>query len=208
MAARDSNQKGFGLIGVPLLIAVVLALAVVGWAVYRHGHKNSTKSDATSSTSQTGAQQTKSSTDQPAQTAPQYLTIKEWGVQIPLSSAVSDAYYVVPTGISNDADGKPSAINFGLASKNTACGTVTGSPTDYNALGSIVRALPTDKDPVSGKLYTQLDPNGATIDGYYYGYADASLKSKSCVSQTTIQDIDAGFAAAVKSAAATTATAN
>src|SRR5216683_7521847 len=43
-----------------------------------------------------------------------YLTVKEWGVKLPLSSTISDAYYVVPVGISPDADGQPSGILLGL----------------------------------------------------------------------------------------------
>jgi type II secretory pathway pseudopilin PulG len=199
---QREHQSGFGTVEVLLVVLVVAILAVGGFVVYQRHNNTSTKTNAATSTSQTNTQQsnTTSTQSQP----PSYLTIKEWGVKIPLSSSISDAYYVIPQGISNDADGKPSAINFGLASLNSSCGTVTGGPTDYNSLGSIVRALPTDTDPVSGKLYTQLDPNGVTIAGYYYGYADASLKSKTCISSTSVQSVDSAFATAVKSAVTAT----
>ena len=70
-----------------------------------------------------------------------------------------------------------------------------------NNLGAITRTLPTDKDPVSGKLFTELEPNGAIINGYYYGFADEGLKSRTCVPAVTVQALDAAFAAAIRKVA-------
>lgn len=207
---RQEHQSGFSTVEILLVVLVIAVLAVSGSVVYLH-HKTTTAAKtnaATTNPAQSTGQQTSTTTTQPATTTTQYITVKEWGVKLPLSDSIKDAYYVVPTGISDDSDGKPSAIDFGLTSLNSSCGTVTGGPTDYNSLGSIIRALPTDTDPVSGKLYTQLDPNGVTIGGYYYGYADASIKNKTCSSQTTLQSIDSAFATAAKNTAAVTATTN
>lgn len=203
---RREHQSGFGTTVILLVVLVVAAVAVTGLVVYqRHKNTNAKNSAATNSSQSTGQQQSTTST-QPAQTTIQYLTIKEWGVKIPLSDTIKDAYYVVPIGISNNADGKPSAVDFGLTSLNSSCGTVTSDSTNFShVLGSIVRALPTETDPVSGKLYTQLDPNGTTIGGYYYGYAGAELKNKTCASATTIQSVDSAFATAAKGAVAATA---
>ncbi len=138
------------------------------------------------------------------QTMMAYLTIKEWGVKMPLSAAIKDAYYVVPTGISLDADKRPSAILLGLTSRNSSCGTVAPDGSGYaNSFGEIVRALPTDKDPVSDKLYTELLPGGTTIGNYYYGYS-SNVKSKTCVPQSTLESIDSAFVTAAKGIVATT----
>src|SRR5258708_35931538 len=137
----------------------------------------------------------------PTQRAPRvaYMTSKKWGVKLPLSESIKDAYYVVPTGISLNADGLPSGIFLGLTSRNSNCGTIssTGRGTE-NTLGEIVRSLPTDHDPVSGKLYTQLNPDGVTINAYYYGYTSSS-KNNTCAPATTLQSINSDFVTATKS---------
>ena len=200
---KDMGDSGFSLFETLVVIAIVVVLGLGGWYVYHREHKAKTTADATSQTN-TGTtptqQQANSTTQTPATT---YLDIKEWGVKIPLSSRIQDAYYTVPAGISNDEDGRPSAVSLGLTSLNSGCGTVTSdSAGSSNALGSIVRALPTDTDPVSGKSYTELDPAGTTIAGYYYGYADAGLKGKTCSDSATVQSIDAAFSSALRHASA------
>lgn len=205
---RRDHQSGFGTTVVLLAVLVVAVLAVTGLVVYQH-HKSNTKSAAATSSPTTTTQPKSTTTTQPAQATTQYLTIKEWGVKLPLSDSIKDAYYVVPAGISPNGDGKPSSIDFGLTSQNSSCGIVTSDSSSFShTLGSIVRALPTETDPVSGKPYTQLDPNGTTIGSYYYGYANAELKNKTCTSATTIQSIDSAFAAAVKGAVSATSTTN
>jgi len=109
-------------------------------------------------------------------------------------------------GISNDEDGRPSGIYLSVASLKNSCGDISVGNTDISvekAVGEIVRSLPTDQDPVSGKLYTQLNPNGTTIGDYYYGYTDA-ISDKTCASQNLLQSIDSAFADAAKSIVATT----
>ena len=171
------------------LILVVLAfISGLSWHIYHE------RNDAAKNT----AQQKSTSSTKITQPVTQYLTMKEWGVKIPLSSTISDAYYVVPTGISPDADGLPSGVIFGLKLLNSSCGTVSADPTGYNNdVGSIVRALPTDSDPVSGKTYTQLYPNGVTINGYYYGYSSGTT-TKKCANTTTLRSINSAFTIAVK----------
>jgi hypothetical protein len=200
------NQKGFGLVGV---LAVVLAVGIIGaggWLVYKNHNKKSVASD-TSVSSQTSSKQTLSNSSQTQQTATQYLDIKEWGVKIPLSSQIADAYYVVPSGISNDADGKPSGVYLSTKSLNESCGDASAGNTNISikdAVGGIVRVLPTDTDPVTGKLYMQLDPSGVTLGDYYYGYG-SDISNKTCASTTLLQSIDSAFATAVKNAVSDTA---
>lgn len=198
---RQRRQAGFSIIVEAMIVSVAATVVVTaGLFVYQHNRTKAT--DAAANSSQTTTQQAPTTLPAPTVT---YLTIKEWGIKLPLSANIKDAYYVVDPGVSTNEDGKPSAIEFGLKSQDANCGPVTGTNSGYtHALGAIVRALPTDTDPVSGKLYTQLDPNGVTIGDYYYGYANASLTSKTCVSAPGIQSIDSALANAVKAATAST----
>ena len=181
-----------------VLLLLLILIAGIGLYGYRYYHDKHLTKSAAAISSQTTDQQKSTTGTQPSQPTTQYLTIPEWGVKIPLSDSIKDAYYVWP-GASNDEDGLESAINLGVASLNSSCGEVSSSNQGYdNALGGVVRTLPTDTDPVSGKLYSQLEPNGVTIGGYYYGYADASLKKKTCASQATLQAIDLAFSSAIK----------
>ena len=191
------DQSGFSVIEALLAVLVVAVLAVICLVVYQHHKSIPAKSSAAANTTQTTTLPTSTTTTQPAQVATQYLTIKEWGVKLPLSSTISDAYYSVGGNVGTD--GKPNTIWLGLTSLNSSgCNASPDNPSSFKPLGAIVRVLPTDKDPGTGKLYTQQDPNGTTINGYYYGYASNISKDSSCASATTLQSIDSAFAAAAK----------
>lgn len=201
MTIKKLNQQGFGLTELIVIVVVLVVVIAGGITVYKHG-KNDTKNDATT-VSKTSSKGTEADNSQTAQTdKQQYLVIKEWGIQIPLSDTLKDAYYVVSIGTSDNQDGKPSAISIGLPSLDASCGKVTdGSSGADRAPGAIVRSLLTETDPVTGKLYTELEPSGVTIDGYYYGYATKGIgRIKDCTSPQESQAIDSAFATAIKSA--------
>jgi len=103
---QSTGQSGFSVIELVLIVLVFAALAGTGLAVYRHNMSTSTKSALNTGQPQTTSQakgttnthptQT-TSTTQPAQTATQYLTIKEWGVRMKLTSDTASLYYVLGT---------------------------------------------------------------------------------------------------------------
>jgi len=200
MKGTASKQTGFSIVEGVLAILVVLALGATSFAVYQRIKSSSTTTDAASNPNQ-------STNQQPVTTAPAptvtYLTIKEWSVKLPLSDSIKDAYYTFE-GSNSGSDGLPNTAWLGLTSLNcTGCNISTTGPTDTNKpIGSIFRVLPTDRDPVTGSLYTQQYPNGVTIGSYYYGYAP--WENKSCASATTLQSIDTAFSAAAKSTATAT----
>jgi len=207
---QREHQSGFSTVEVLLVVLVVAVLAVGGFVVYQHHKSTSAKNTAATGSSQTATQPQSTTTTQTQQPAAQYLDIKEWGVKLPLSTSISDAYYVIPQGISYNADGKPSGLYVDVTSLNASCGDASAGNTNRsieNAVGEIVRSLPTDSDPVSGKLYTQLLPNGTTIGGYYYGYS-SDISGKTCASANTLQSIDSAFATATKNAISASSTAN
>lgn len=196
MRVRD-HQLRFGSVQIALIAFVIAALVVTGLVLYQRHRPISAMNSAATSQTQTTAQPQSKAAAQPGPTVA-YLQIKEWGVKLPLSDNIKDAYYVVPLGVSKNQDGQPSGILLGLTSLNGSCGTLTNTGRgSADALGEIVRTLPSDKDPVSGKPFAQLNPGGSTIAGYYYGYTSSS-KNKTCASATTLQSIDSAFGTAVK----------
>jgi len=203
---QQDHQSGFSAIVVSFIVLAVTVLAVTGLVAYRHHKPSSAKNSAATSITQTTTQPQSTKTTQTQQATTHYLTIKEWGVKLPLSSSIQDAYYIVPTGITDDADGRPSGIYVAVSSLKNTCGDISAGNTNTSiekAVGEIVRSLPTDKDPVSGKLYTQLNPNGTTIGGYYYGYL-SGIAGKTCASQNLLQSVDSTFATATKGAVTAT----
>lgn len=168
-----------------IALLVVAALAGIGgyWYHHHNAKQSVNNASATVSKANTGTKNTQ-----------QYLDIKEWGVRLPLSSSISDAYYVASTS-SKDSNSQPNTMWLGLKSLDSkgcaAAQANTGGPYPL----ALLRVDPTATDPVSGTLYTTLDPNGVTIKGYFYAY-HSGVKGKTCASQTQLDAIDAAFKAA------------
>jgi hypothetical protein len=176
-----------------IIIIVVIVIGALGLYVH-HKSKPGVNNDALPSSSQTKSQQ---STPSKTETTTKYLVIKEWGVELPLSSAVSDAYYTVQ-GSSTGTDGLPDTAWIGLASLNASgCDIATTDPSSSaTPLGSVIRVLPTDTDPVTGELYAHQDPNGVTINGFYYAFLP--WKNATCAPANALQTDDKAFAMAIK----------
>jgi hypothetical protein len=192
---QRKNQTGFGTVGILLIVLVVVAvLGVSGFLVYqRHNKPSSTKNNAATSTTQTSTQPNNTTTTQTQTTTTQYLTITQWGVKIPLSSEINDAYYTPSVGSSVGADKQPNTMLVGLKSLDSSGCTATNT----TAIALIFRALPTETDSATGKLLTQEYPNGVTLGNYFYAYQN--LNSTSCkASASTIQSVDSAFTTAVK----------
>ncbi len=188
--ATNLRSRGFAHIGIVILILVLAVIGGAGVYVYHANHKAKASTVLNKSTNNS------SPTPSPQSTT-HYLEIKEWSVKLPLSSSIEDAYYTVQ-GSSTGADGLPNTAWLGLTSLNSSgCNVAnTGPATSATPIGSIIRVLPTDHDPVTGKLYTQQYPNGVTVSGYFYAFkpwGDAK-----CASASTLQSIDAAFGVAVQ----------
>lgn len=197
MTNRTKTQNGFSTITIAVALILVLVIAGIGFTVFNRSSDTKTAIAPTEGApnSQQPIDQQPAAPERPVTT---YLEIKEWGVKLPLSDAIKDAYYVVPNGISKNADGRPSGIIIGITSLNDSCGIVTSRSEDFQkAFAEIVRTLPTNKYPTSGKAYTEQFPIGVTIDGYYYGYAKF-LYEKLCEPQDKLQAIDDALANATK----------
>jgi hypothetical protein len=204
---RREHQSGFGTVKIVLTVSVIAVMAVTGLVLYQQHKPNSANNSAATSQTQATTQPQSTTTTQPAAATAQYLTIKEWGVKLPLSGNIKDAYYEVSTG-SVDANGQPNTMWLGLTSHNGGdCdATKANKPgaTIISDIGVLGRALPTDHEPVLGTLYTQLYP-GVTIGKYYYFYISGT-KGKTCAPAATLHSIDSAFSTAAKGIV--TATAN
>jgi len=204
---RREHQSGFSTTLLLLVVLVVAALAVTGLELDQHHKPGSAMNSAATSTTQATTQPQGSTSAQAQQTTSQYLTIKEWGVKLPLSSNIKDAYYVVSTG-SADTNGQPNTMWLGLTSHNgDGCDAKKANnpgATIIPDIGVLGRALPADREPVLGTLYTQLYP-GVTIGKYYYFYISGT-KGKTCAPAATLHSIDSAFSTAAKGIV--TATAN
>lgn len=181
------NSKGFGLVAVLLAILVLAAAGGAGAYVYQTNH--TVKTTPTTTSSSMKKQQS-------------YLAVKEWGVKLPLTETIEDAYYVVSVS-SQDSNGQPNTMWLGLMSLNSkGCNAVLANQGQSTPLGALLRVYPTETDPVSGKSYKQLFPNGVMIGNYYYAYMSWT-KNKTCASASQLQAIDSAFATAAKNAVGT-----
>jgi hypothetical protein len=189
------DQSGFSPIEVLLIVLVIAALALTGYVFFQRHKPTSVKNNAATSKTQ--------STTQP--TTP-YLTIKEWGIKLPLSDSIKDAYYVVGTSFSNDPDGLPSGVFLGLTSlSGKSCNPSNNNNGGRGAVGAILRFLPSETDAVTGQQLTQKYPNGTTIGSYYYGY-QSGINNNPCAPASILHSTDTAFAVAAKGIVSTTTT--
>ena len=199
---QHGHQIGFGTVEFSLVILLAVVVGLAGVLVYqRHDKTNMLKSTASTTSSLPSSQTERTAPTQPPATTTQYLAIKEWGIKLPLTDSIKDAYYVVAT---NSTD----TLWLGLSSLDTSsCKASLGNTAGANApIGAIVRVTSTELEPVQGKPYSQLYP-GATVGNYYYAYISGT-KGKSCASTATLQSIDSAFATASKNTVTATGPAN
>src|SRR5260370_11166489 len=150
---QREHQSWFSAVRISLSVLVIAALAVTGLVLYQHYKPSNASNSAATSTTQTTSQPQSTATTQAAPTVA-YLTIKEWGVKLPLPNSIKDAYYSIGGNVGKD--GLPNTAWLGLTSLNShGCNATNDDSPSFKPIGSIVRVLPTDTDPVSGKLYTQ-----------------------------------------------------
>lgn len=152
-------QKSHGFSTVEIVI-VFLVLAIIGFSgflVFKHNHKaaNSSSSPTTSKTSA----KPDTSSNQPAQTAQQYMVISEWGVQLTLDSTTSSLYYYI----------KPNLPNVVYLSLKTVSNIAPKCAADQLSLGAISRLTSEEhnaalNDPSKGT------PGIIPIGSYWFGF--------------------------------------
>ena len=169
-----SQHKQSGFAVVELLLTLIL-LAIVGFTGYYVWHSQKQTDKTLNTTDKSSAVTTKPKTTASAQ---QYLTIKEWGVKIPLSADLAGAYYTTMPSV-------PGAVYLSVdAYKGTDCAA------DQTSLGALNRFTATDKDDDGNTLLSD-SPTAVKVGTYYYDYLHPQA---ACDGRTT--NSTAGFDAA------------
>jgi hypothetical protein len=190
------KQKGFGVIPVVAAVIVILAIGFVGWHTM-HSNKTAKKNDATTTSPAPPPASPATNTSPTQSPTSGYLIINEWGVKLPLTSGVYDAYYVVSTN-NKDPNGDPNTMWLGLKSlDDSGCAAAQANTGGAYPLGALMRTAADATDPLSGEPVKQRYPNGAVVGNYYYAFNDGT-NGKTCASQETLQSVSAAFATAAK----------
>ena len=154
MSMLMAKNKGFGIVGVVLIIAGLAIAGFVGWRVYESYAKDANSKNSNSQSNTNGSRSTAT-----------YLDIKEFGVKIKLSDSIKDATYYYD---SEYATKYPTTPYISISTKSLADnsnGTCSASAS-ISPLGMIQR-FSSDQDGLGNKLV----PNNTTIfkiRGYYY----------------------------------------
>jgi hypothetical protein len=127
---------------------------------------------------------------QKIQPGTQYLTIKEWGVKVPLSSEISDAKYLVKSASSNFA-----AVSVASLDK-TYCRV------DDVTTGSYVRFTAKDVNGIDGGSLLKQFPTAVKIGPYYYAYEPAQDGCTEQIGADRVTLIRNAFETAIKSVVA------
>jgi Tfp pilus assembly protein PilV len=167
---QSTGQPGFGIIEVLLVVLVVAGLAVTSLAVYQHSTSTSTKSAATTGEPQTTSQSKRNtntqptqitSTTQPAQTTTQYLTIKEWGVRMKLTSDTASLYYY----LTSDSYG-----DYAYLSLKTISDIAPDCAANKTALAVIFRQTPAQRQYAEDNQSDGYIPADTQLGNYWYGF--------------------------------------
>jgi hypothetical protein len=166
MKNKSINKKQPGFITLESLLMAVIFLLVLGIGYYVwHANRQTNKlyTAATNTSSETANLKKEKLTPKPA-AGQQYLIIKEWGVKLPLSNGILNAYYSVSSP-QNPLD----QMNLSLDTlKQTQCKAEASPPS------VIFRYTDKDMDPVSGNFMAQMYGTAHKIDKYYYYVANAN----------------------------------
>lgn len=95
MRKLNQDQRGFGSIEILLLVVIVGALGFTGWYVWHSKQQADSTYANTAKSARSSSLTTKKSTLVTPRASPTYLTIKEWGVKLPLDNDDKGAYYTI-----------------------------------------------------------------------------------------------------------------
>lgn len=154
------NQSGFGVVEVLIIVLVIAALAGTIYAAYQRLKHTGAKNSAATSQHQ--------ATTQPAQTATQYFTIKEWGVRAPYSGNLKLSYT-----LSSTSSGGGSAVfsSDQLTALSNACIGGGGAITRWAPYDQVSEGPPDANTPTAANFFAGKDPSTfpyAHIGNYYY----------------------------------------
>ncbi len=208
VTSNNIRQSGFGGVVALVIVLVFVAISGIGYGVIKHRQDVKKSVAAAVAPPAPAPRADEIGQTQPAQPdsqQPYLLAIKEWGVSVPLPTNIKDAYYTT-AGSNTGDDGLANTVWISTTFLNgTSCDVAKTGPTEtLNPVGSIIRVLPDEVEPVKSVTYKSLYTNGITIGKYYYAYT-VGINAK-CASKTTLDAINTSFNAAIKNATPTAAT--
>ena len=184
-----TNQKGFTVVEILLVIVVIGLIGAVGWMTY--DRQKSKASDTPGA--QTSTQQTQDAAKLSEQ---RYLEIKEWGLKVPLNDTISDLTYETTGAGLNLHDRSQPVIRFftqRLKDAKAVCSTSRFPVSLNRGISSDVPIMNDGPEPddtaanTYGYLYdhNQVKPDGGSIrlgmmkvGGYFY--TDALYPGANC----------------------------
>lgn len=183
------NQQGFSAWIIVLFLMLILVLLLVFWYVRQQdtkkGQNNSTPASSSPQNASSSATQPQPSSTN-TQTSTKYLEIKEYGVKVPLSADISDAYYT-------SKDVGPNGIDLRVKALDSESDCKNGDA----SLASIVKV---GKDETSemldGKKYSEKMP-GVTVGNNFY-YLGLAQYYCSETQQSKIDQVRSAFSQAAK----------
>jgi len=185
------NQKGFAAVEAVLIVIVIALVGGSGYFVWKAQKVvNTTYSNASKVAQSTPEKVTKKTNTSPQPQS--YLVIKEWGVKVPLSDAIKDAYYIYTP----KTQGSGGYVRLSLdAFKGTGCAA------DSTSIGEYSRLQKGDDDGF-GNPFTPTEST-PLVGSYYYEFigAQAACSDDSAVSAKSLA-ARAGFQQAIKSVVA------
>jgi prepilin-type N-terminal cleavage/methylation domain-containing protein len=152
--ARKHKQSGFTVIEVLLVLILIAIVGFAGYYVWHSQKDTDNAKNVANKSSQTTSNATKPAASKSDQ---QFLTIKEWGVKLPLNADLAGAYYIRQAGLPNVA--YLSVTSY----KGTNCAA------DQTSLGAINRFTASNKDDDGNTMVSDF-PTAVKVGSYYYVY--------------------------------------
>lgn len=175
------NQKGFAALEAILIIVALLVVVGTGYYIYSANKKANATYNAAAKSAQSSPSKTKKKNKSPnsssSASSQKYLVIKEWGVELPLSNGIEDAYYTYHS----DGD----YVRLGttsLTAMNAMCAP------DNISVSAISRQSAATHDANAKQNDSYVYPIFDTkIGDYYYGITQSQAPCGNTASDATSQ---------------------
>ncbi|MDB5163618.1 MAG: hypothetical protein JWS12_235 [Candidatus Saccharibacteria bacterium] len=168
---KKLNSKGFSAVEALLILIIVGVIGFVGWYVYKSQKDTNKTLNNTSQGASTPQKVTKtptSSSPQSMTTTQKSLTVKEWGVQVPLDANTTDLYYTLNNSVASfrtkqlDTLLPSCTTNSVQVARGKATDTYPAPGTETSTFKEIYDSVMTSSD----KTVHNIKP--ALIGDYYY----------------------------------------
>lgn len=177
------NQKGFTVVEGLLIFAIVAVIGFAGWFVYSSQKKTNDTLNKTAQGQGEAQKAIPKTTITPLKDQTKYLEIKEWGVEIPLSADVEDAYYTYKTIKSDSYDSVAYLGTKSLTAMDAQC-----APDNIGVSSVFRQSVVTHDDNEKKADPTFYEVGDVHVGNYYYGYGQAQAGCSDSASKQQATD--------------------